>query len=136
MDYETYSKWMTEKQNLKQKKPSTPVMPPAPIVAQNLTVVELDADDDTSQDAADLVSQESKDDKSKSGMKNNEQDHPPPPVAVEPIDAFVHVIGHPDRHGDTDQDSPKSPSLKENLDVIDKPLKPSHNEVGISYYQH
>ena len=52
---------MNEQQNLKQQpKPSTPVMPP-PIVAQNLTVVELDADDDTSQDAADLVSQESKD---------------------------------------------------------------------------
>merc|ERR1719189_32348 len=104
-------------------------MPPPPIVAQNLTVVELDADDDTSQDAADLVSQESKDqdDKSKSPMKNNEQALSPP-AAVEPIDAFVHVIGHPDRHGDTEKESPKSSSLKENMDIIDKPLKPLHNE--------
>lgn len=82
----------------------------------------MDADDDTSQDAADLVSQESKESKSKSSKSENIVKKQPAPV-----DAFVHVIGHPDK-----QDSPKRASLKENLVIVDKPLEPSHSEVGIS----
>ena len=84
----------------------------------------MDADDDTSQDAADLVSQESKESKSKSSKSENIVKKQPAPA---PVDAFVHVIGHPDK-----QDSPKSASLKENLVIVDKPLEPSHSEVGIS----
>ena len=48
--------------------------------------------------------------------------------AAPPVDAFVHVIGHPD-----EQNSPKSASLKkDNLVILDKPLEQSHSEVGIS----
>ena len=47
--------------------------------------------------------------------------------AAPPVEAFVHVIGHPDHK----HDSPKSESFKENLQ-IEKQLEQSNHEVGIS----
>ena len=100
--------------------------------ANNLSVAEQEADDDTSQDAADLNSQESKDEKSKSEKSKSEKFEKlvKKERAAPPVDAFVHVIGHPD--GDK-QNSPKSASLKkDNLVIVDKTLEQSHSEVGIS----
>ena len=96
--------------------------------ANNLSVAEQEADDDTSQDAADLNSQESKDEKSKSEKSKSEKSEKLVKKEPAPVDAFVHVIGHPD-----EQNSPKSASLKkDNLVIVDKPLEQSHSEVGIS----
>ena len=98
--------------------------------ANNLSVAEQEADDDTSQDAADLNSQESKDEKSKSEKSKSEKSEKlvKKEPAAPPVDAFVHVIGHPD-----EQNSPKSASLKkDNLVIVDKPKEQSHSEVGIS----
>ena len=81
-----------------------------------------------SQDAADLNSQESKDEKSKSEKSKSEKSEKLVKKEPAPVDAFVHVIGHPD-----EQNSPKSASLKkDNLVIVDKPLEQSHSEVGIS----
>mgnify|MGYP001217179540 CR=1 FL=1 len=88
-----------------------------------------------SQDAADLNSQESKDEKSKSEKSKSEKSKSEKSEklvkkepAEPPVDAFVHVIGHPD-----EQNSPKSASLrKDNLVIVDKPFEQSHSEVGIS----
>ena len=83
-----------------------------------------------SQDAADLNSQESKDEKSKSEKSKSEKSEKlvKKEPAAPPVDAFVHVIGHPD-----EQNSPKSASLKkDNLVIVDKPFEQSHSEVSIS----
>ena len=91
-----------------------------------------------SQDAADLNSQESKDEKSKSEKSKSEKSKSEKARSEKseklvkkepaPVDAFVHVIGHPD-----EQNSPKSASLKkDNLVIVDKPFEQSHSEVSIS----
>lgn len=134
VDYETYAKWMAERQNQKLPSPINPPVIERPIVqnnANNLNVAEQEADDDTSQDAADLNSQESKDEKSKSEKSKSEKSKSEKSEklvkkepAAPPVDAFVHVIGHPD-----EQNSPKSASLrKDNLVIVDKPLEQSHSE--------
>jgi len=127
VDYETYAKWMAERQNQKLPSPINPPVIERPIVqnnANNLSVAEQEADDDTSQDAADLNSQESKDEKSKSEKSKSEKSEKLVKKEPAPVDAFVHVIGHPD-----EQNSPKSASLKkDNLVIVDKPLEQSHSE--------
>ena len=80
-----------------------------------------------------MNSQESKDEKSKSEKSKSEKSRSEKSEKLvkkepAPVDAFVHVIGHPD-----EQNSPKSASLKkDNLVIVDKPLEQSHSEVGIS----
>ena len=100
VDYETYSKWMAEKEQPNRIKPTitkSPNLAPAPAMLEGLDAVQVspnkidnlqnltndDGDDDTSQDAADLTTQES----------NKDQ----PEEKREVIEANVQVIGHLDR---------------------------------------
>ena len=111
VDYETYQKWLHEKDKVKAN--DSKVLrkgKPAKKVAKALHVDEdIDPGDDTSQDAADIISQESKEDKE----QFKELQEPQESIRPQHVEASIKIIAHPDH-----VESPKSKTSLRNPPLL------------------